>query len=219
MTSTPAHEAGHPAHEAGRSSYDARLIQAVAAGDTRALRELMTRNSPWLQARLLNRRITPHIVDDVLQETFIAVHHGARTFRDTNARGWLWTITQRKLIDQLRCRGRQDALTRREKERSWHERPLVAPSAEDTALGSTLTGTSVGDALAMLSPEARQVLTLRYIDGFSVRETAVRLGVSEGTVKSRASRGCEELRVRLGVLDGARESGGDDAEPIPGLGR
>ncbi|MEU7578163.1 RNA polymerase sigma factor [Streptomyces sp. NPDC041068] len=219
MTSTPAHEAGHPACAAGRSSYDARLIQALGAGDGHALRELMARNGPWLQARLLNRRIALHIVDDVLQETFIAVHHGAHTFRDANARGWLWTIAQRKLVDQLRCRGRQDALAEREKARAGQERPLVVPSAEDTALGSTLTGTSIGDALAMLSEEARQVLTLRYIDGFSVRETATRLGVSEGTVKSRASRGREELRVRLGVVDAARACGGDDAEPIHGLGR
>lgn len=200
MTSTPAHgTAGDPPGPSA-STYDAALIQAVAAGEPYALHRLMVRNSPWLQARLLQRRIALDIVDDVLQETFIAVNYGAGTYRDGNARGWLWTIAQRKLVDQLRRRGRLDAAVEPLGELARSGTALVAPSAEEAALGTQLTGTSVGDALTALPEDAREVLTLRYVDGFSVRETAERLGISQGTVKSRASRACEELRDRLGAL-------------------
>ncbi|MCX4971445.1 MULTISPECIES: RNA polymerase sigma factor [unclassified Streptomyces] len=206
MTSTPAQGTADDPPGPPASTYDAELIQAVAAGDPYALHRLMVRNSPWLQARLLQRRIALDVVDDVLQETFIAVNYSAGTYRDGNARGWLWTIAQRKLVDQLRKRGRLDAAVEREGALARSATTLVAPSAEDAALGTQLTGTSVGDALTTLPDDAREILTLRYVDGFSVRETAERLGISQGTVKSRASRACEELRGRLGAL---RRQGGD----------
>ena len=56
------------------------LIAAVAAGDDSALRELLSRHGPWLAARL--RRVLPAAeVEDVLQETFLAVWRGAAGYR------------------------------------------------------------------------------------------------------------------------------------------
>ena len=53
------------------------LIARVAAGDDTALRELFSRHAPWLAARL--RAVLPAAeVEDVLQETFLAVWRGAR---------------------------------------------------------------------------------------------------------------------------------------------
>ena len=55
-------------------------------------------------------------------------------------------------------------------------------------------------ALAGLPPGQREVLALRYLAGLSEQETATRLGVAPGTVKSRASRGLAALRS-CGLLD------------------
>jgi RNA polymerase sigma-70 factor (ECF subfamily) len=55
---------------------DDELIAAVAAGDDGSLRELFARHAPWLAAR--PRRVLPGAeVEDVLQETFLAVWRGA----------------------------------------------------------------------------------------------------------------------------------------------
>jgi len=51
---------------------DDQLLSAVARGDQRALPELFDRHSPWLAARL-RRSLPADAVEDVLQETFIAV--------------------------------------------------------------------------------------------------------------------------------------------------
>jgi len=59
---------------------DDELIAAVAAGDGTALRELFTRHAPWLAARL-RAALPPPDVEDVLQETFLAVWRGARAYR------------------------------------------------------------------------------------------------------------------------------------------
>ena len=56
---------------------DEHLIEAVATGDGRALKELFDRHAPWVAARL-RRAMPAHGVEDTLQETFIAVWRAAK---------------------------------------------------------------------------------------------------------------------------------------------
>jgi RNA polymerase sigma-70 factor (sigma-E family) len=55
------------------------------------------------------------------------------------------------------------------------------------------------EALQQLSPRLRAVLTLRYLEGLSVHDTAEALRCPEGTVKSYTSRGLDALRQVLGA--------------------
>ncbi|WP_256726859.1 RNA polymerase sigma factor, partial [Streptomyces acidiscabies] len=71
-----------------------------------------------------------------------------------------------------------------------------APAAEDEALARAVGG-EVGDALHRLAPELRDVLQALVLDGLSVRETSVLLGLPEGTVKTRARRARTEMRKAL----------------------
>lgn len=85
------------------------LIAAVAGGDDVALRELFSRHAPWLAARL--RAVLPAAdVEDVLQETFLAVWRGAAGYRRDGAGGWLWGIARRQAALWLRRRGRAEAV-------------------------------------------------------------------------------------------------------------
>ena len=68
-----------------------------------------------------------------------------------------------------------------------------APGSDDLAI-------DVRRALAALPAGQRAVLVLRYLDDRSETETAQLLGISPGTVKSRAARGVAALR-RTGLLD------------------
>jgi RNA polymerase sigma-70 factor (sigma-E family) len=52
-------------------------------------------------------------------------------------------------------------------------------------------------ALAALPARQRAVLVLRFTDDLSIEEIAKTMGIPEGTVKSRLSRGTETLRARL----------------------
>ena len=86
---------------------DDELIGARASGDgdDTALRELFSRHAPWLAARL-RKTLSPDDVEDVLQETFIAVWQHAKTYQ---ARGtphaWLWVIARNQAAMLLRKRG------------------------------------------------------------------------------------------------------------------
>ena len=90
---------------------DDALIAAVAGGDDTALRELFARHAPWLAARL--RTVLPAAeVEDVLQETFLAVWRGAARYRPDlgSVGGWTWGIARRQAALWLRRRGPAELL-------------------------------------------------------------------------------------------------------------
>jgi RNA polymerase sigma-70 factor (ECF subfamily) len=53
---------------------DGELLRAAADGDRRAFEELYRRYAPWLTARMRSRCADAGVVDDVVQETFLAAH-------------------------------------------------------------------------------------------------------------------------------------------------
>jgi len=167
------------------------LIAAVAAGDDRALRELLSRHGPWLAARL--RRVLPAAeVEDVLQETFLAVWRGAAGYRPAgSAGGWLWGIARRQAALWLRRRGPA-------------ELALPAVPADGRALAdpaeAALQHAELADAVNALGPAGgaqREVWQLMYVEDRPVAEVAELMGVPEGTVKSRAYRARRLMRAAL----------------------
>lgn len=169
------------------------LVRRTARGDRMAFDELYRRTSPWLLVRLRRRCADDDLVAEVMQETYLAVWRAADSFAGVGAGsglGWLWSIAARRLIDAFRRRARDSQAV---------PLPLALqnpPAAEDVALAGTV-GDEVGDALRRLAPELRQVLHAMVVDGLTVQETAVLLGLPEGTVKTRARRARLALREAL----------------------
>jgi RNA polymerase sigma-70 factor (ECF subfamily) len=171
-----------------------RLLERIARGDREAFEELYRRTSPWLAVRLRRRCRDDDVVAEVLQETYLAVWRAAGSFVGVadsgSAKGWLWTIAARRLLDALRRR------TRAASPPPAALIPAVSAAAEDDALVSTL-GDPMAQALRGLAPELRDVLQAMVLDGLTVRETSVLLGVPEGTVKTRMRRARIALREAL----------------------
>lgn len=170
------------------------LLRRIAAErDRRAFEELYRRYAPWLAARLRGRCADPAMVDDVVQETFLAVWRGKAVYReDGDVAGWLWRIGARRLIDALRGDGARGRL-RQALARLRHRDEA---SAEERVLAGVEHGDLAG-ALTRLSPELRAVLQATVIDGLTTREAAVLLGIPPGTVKTRAMRARKQLREAL----------------------
>jgi RNA polymerase sigma-70 factor, ECF subfamily len=171
---------------------DGQLIASVAGGDDVALRELFMRHAPWLAARL--RAVLPAAdVEDVLQETFLAVWRGAARYRHERAAGgWLWGIARRQAALLLRHRGPAAVLLP----------AVVAADGQHAAdpAEAALSRAELADALAALGPEGsadREVWQLMYVEDRPVAEVAELMGVPQGTVKSRAHRARRRLREAL----------------------
>jgi RNA polymerase sigma-70 factor (ECF subfamily) len=170
---------------------DAVLLRDVAAGDRRALDVLYAAHAPWLVLRLTRRCNDPGLVDEVLQDTFVAVWSGAGRWKgEGEVAAWMWGIAVRRLVDALRRRPRpvlelQD------------EGPLGSElSAEDQVLLGVEHG-DVGSAMARLSPELRAVLQATVLVGLTTKEAGRLLGIPAGTVKTRVMRAKELLREEL----------------------
>jgi len=105
--------------------------------------------------------------------------------------------------------GREEAYARRiivnadldQRRRPWHRRRSAVPVE---LLDTPARGAGTEDRLELvaelrrLPAMQRRTVVLRYWLGFSVEDTARELSISEGTVKSHASRGLATLRERMG---------------------
>jgi RNA polymerase sigma-70 factor (ECF subfamily) len=173
---------------------DADLVEAVASGDRRALRELHDRHVVWVTARLRRRCGNRDAVAEAVQDTFLAVWKGAaRWDRRGEPAAWIWGIAIRRLIGVLRTRGRW------ERDRSLveaSEQPDIVVAAEDLVLLGVEHGDLAG-ALCSLSPELRAVVQATVLDGLTTREASRLLGIPPGTVKTRMMRARTQLRGAL----------------------
>jgi RNA polymerase sigma-70 factor, ECF subfamily len=168
------------------------LVARVADGDDAALRDLYSRHAPWLAGRL--RAVLPAAeVEDVLQETFLAVWRGARGYQAKgSAGGWIWGIARRQAALWLRRRGSAELLLP----------ALIA--ADGGNLGdpaeAVLSRAELAAAVAALGPKGapvRETWRLVYVEDRTIAEVAQLMGVPEGTVKSRAHRGRRLMRAAL----------------------
>lgn len=176
---------------------DALLLATVATGDEQAhaaLRELYVRHAPWLLVRLNRRCSDRGLVDDALQDTFVAVWRRADSYRGQGeVAAWLWGIAVRRLVDVLRRRPRLSLSYVQED----HGSALgTVESAEERVLHGVEYGDLAG-ALRRLSPELRAVVQATVLDGLTTKEASRLLGIPHGTVKTRMARARTTLREAL----------------------
>lgn len=168
---------------------DRELLVAVAAGERHALRVLYERHAPWLVLRLSRRCADPGLVDEVVQDTFLAVWRQAASYRGQGeVAAWIWGIGIRRMIDQFRRRRMPVALA--------DETVNPEPSAEERVLVGVEHGDLAG-VLGRLSPELRAVVQATILDGLTTREAGRLLGIPAGTVKTRMARARVQMREAL----------------------
>ncbi|WEF31747.1 sigma-70 family RNA polymerase sigma factor [Pseudoduganella chitinolytica] len=167
------------------------LMLESMAGNQVACQGFLRAVAPHLRG-FLRRRMGrwPDEVEDLVQEALLAIHHQRHTY-DVSAplTSWLYAITRYKLIDWLRRHARQDALN-------------VPLDDEDELFASgdieaADARRELDKALALLSEQQRAAITHTKLDGWSVRETATALSISEASVKVAVHRGLKTLAGKL----------------------
>ncbi len=128
--------------------------------------------------------------EDLVQEAFVrAAAAGRRFIKVDNHEAWLRTVA----INIQRSRWRKLRNFSRIRER------LAAPPTDLPALENRL---DVIEALRGLPKGQREVVALHYLADLDVAEVARTLGIAEGTVKSRLSRGRDALALILSQEEG-----------------
>lgn len=169
----------------GRS--DAQLLADHVAGDRYAFAELLGRHHRQLERLALITSRHREDAADALQDALLKAHRNAATFRyDSAVSSWLYRIVVNACLDRLR------------RDRHLPTAPLhddIGSPTDPTA--HVDTAIVVRRALLRLPVEQRAAIVAVDMQGYSVAEAARMLGVAEGTVKSRCSRGRAKLAETL----------------------
>ena len=177
------------------------LLERVADGDPVAVRLLLDRYGGMVW-KMVRRRFSPSLADDVVQEVFISLWKSAARFDRTQASEptFVATIARRRMIDFSRRRSRRHE-TELDDGSDFVEaaKPDHVEQAEDVRAAMA--------AVATLKPVPREVLRMAIVDGLTHEEIASATKLPLGTVKSHVRRGLE--RVRALVVDPAAR--GDEA--------
>ncbi len=186
-----------------RGDDEAALVGRARGGDEAAFEELVRRHEG--EVFRLCRRLLGNREDalDAAQDTFVRVFRALPRFRgEASFRTWVYGIALNV------CRNALASAPRRAAARSV---PLDADpveggapvslddgraSPERVAYGRQL-GRALEEALAALSPDHREVIVLREVEGLEYEEMAAVLGCRPGTVKSRLARARAALLERL----------------------
>lgn len=131
-----------------------------------------------------------HDAEDMVQEAVAIAWQKKEMLRDEKLFGpWLTRILCNQCVQILR----------RRKKFSFY--PLEMKELTDDRFIEEIPDTDIPvlEAIDSLNPEIRLLLTLHYVDGFTMREISEKLGIPMGTIRNRLLRGRKQLKEKLSV--------------------
>lgn len=129
------------------------------------------------------------VAEDITADTFLKAWNKIDTFDWRHGRAWLYTIARNNLADHWR---KNKPLPLDEEIEIADDKP-----AQSEILDKKLDFKRAAKALAKLPEEMKSVVTLRFLQGYSVRETAQALDISESNVRVVQYRALKKLRKVL----------------------
>lgn len=180
------------------------LVARARAGSEAAWDELFARYRPMLallaRARLGQRERRRFDTEDVLAHAFAAVARDLERFEDRgpgSLRAWLAALVTAKARDLMRSEraARRDRGREQPPGSGWT--PAASGPGPATQAAASERDAALLDALATLSPEDQQLISMRTVEELSWEATAVELSMSVGTTRRRYARALERLARAL----------------------
>jgi RNA polymerase sigma-70 factor (ECF subfamily) len=188
---------------------DAQLVQQCLRGDGAAWEELVRRHTRRVYNLCYRFTGQPHEAEDLTQEVFLRVYRTLLSYKAIHGgfTTWMTSVTRNLLIDHYR-RTKKDRVTSSLDEEATmarlEEKASTLRRPDQIAVAGELS-MQVQRALGKLSPDLREAVILRDLQGLDYKEIQDVLEVPEGTVKSRINRGRIELARLLEQMGVRRE--------------
>ncbi len=165
------------------------MMKRVQEGDEETYRTLLNEVGPLLYAYVRRRVFNKSLVDDVYQEVLFTLHRARHSYMANRPFApWLFTIAHNAFLDAI-GRNRKFA----EREVPVEVLPESAPlDKRDGSLSDELH-----QALLKLPESLRRPVEMLKIEGLTVEESALKLGISGSALKVRAHRGYARLKKIL----------------------
>lgn len=171
----------------------AHLMNDAQKGNQGAYRSFLLEASVVLRAFISKRMKEADQVEDVLQDTLLAIHRARHTHIPGRPVGpWAYAICSHRITDFYRRHRRVE----RVKSSLPQELAPPAPSPEED---SGHLRQLLGQMLSLLPEKQRKIVSMLKTQDLSVREVASQMGMTESAVKVSAFRAYETIRRALGV--------------------
>lgn len=184
------------------SSGELEFIERLKSGEAKAFDEFVIRYSGNVFALLMRLTEDEEEARDLTQDTFLSALKAIKNFRgDADLKTWLYRIAVNESRNRFRWwkRRNKSSIVSLDAENVFGQTSEVADLGENPEAATLRRERerALRQALSELSPNFREVIVLRDIEGLSYEEVAAALETNVGTVKSRIARGREELRKKL----------------------
>jgi RNA polymerase sigma-70 factor, ECF subfamily len=175
------------------------ILRQIAAGNPEALAALYDQTSSFVFSvamRILRNRAD---AEEVTLDVYTYVWREAGKFNPERGRvlAWLAILARTRSLDRLRALGSQ---TRHEVAQEDYGHLFFSTDCPERASFLRQEQRRIRRALALLSPEQREVIELAFFSGFTHTELAAHLQQPLGTVKSRIRTALEKLRSALDLV-------------------
>lgn len=168
------------------------LVLRAQSGDKQAFDELLQAIQTALFRyvyRLVGERA---LAEDVLQEVFLIIYRKIAWLENPKLfRAWTYRIASREVFKHLKQKKQWTQQIRDEKVLDT----IAANQSEEIYEPELIA--HIPQLLREVSPAARAVLILHYLDEMPLSAVAEILDISQGTAKSRLSYGLESLRRKI----------------------
>lgn len=169
----------------------AALMRRALAGDQRAYADLLRETARFLRPYLSRRLSAESEVDDLLQEILVSIHKARHTYDGLRPyKPWAYAIARFRLQDHLRTHY-ADRL-RQAEDIAELENFLHADVTE-----AAFDYESISGEIEKLPEKQSTILRLMHQQGYTAKETAQKMSMSESAVKVAAHRAYKILRQRL----------------------
>jgi RNA polymerase sigma-70 factor (ECF subfamily) len=181
---------------------DLDLIQRAKQGDMGAFEQLVFRYDKQVLTIAARYVQSSEDAKDIYQEVFLRVYRSLPRFQlRSQFSTWLFRITTNVCLSHRSRRKRHVHTSLSQDADDGHggelAEAIAEPRATDRHTERTDMALHISQALELLSSKQKMVFTLKYYDGYKIREIAEMLGLAEGTVKRYLFAATKKIRHSL----------------------
>jgi RNA polymerase sigma-70 factor (ECF subfamily) len=178
-----------------RETSEGLLIERAKDYDNRALTELYQRYADAIFRYVYYRVGARDVAEDLVGDVFVRAMEGLPAYRDTGSpfKAWLYRIAHARVVDHYR---------RQQVRRTMPLDEQIAASGKadpDELVAHRDEARRIWAMLPQLTDEQQQVISLRFVAGFSTAEVAEMLEKTEGAIRAMQHRALASLRRLLEI--------------------
>ncbi len=167
------------------------MVERAAARDPDAIARLYDLYAPKIQSFIYHRTSDPLVTEDLTAQVFLRVLESVKNGKawHTSFSGWIFRIAHNLIVDYYREKG-QASYT------NIDDAPYLPAEHGDPyhAVATSQERDALLKAINQLTEDQAQVVTLRFLEGYSISEVAKIMNKTEGAVKALQFRAVATLR-------------------------